>query len=178
MTSFPKYIQQLLYCLPMILGCFLLIAAEAQSSETVQDIIHNTPVSNFYPDADRWEAVDGGQPIYAAKDQKKTVGYAFLNTDFVGAIGYSGKPIVVLVALDTNGLIVNAKLVHHAEPIILSGIPEQKIVDFIEGYQGTDILTVAREKGGEPPPVDIVSGATVTVMVIDDSIKRAWVSQA
>ncbi len=178
MTSFPKYIQQLLYCFPMILGCFLLIAAEAQSSETVQDIIHNTPVSNFYPDADRWEAVDGGQPIYAAKDQKKTVGYAFLNTDFVGAIGYSGKPIVVLVALDTNGLIVNAKLVHHAEPIILSGIPEQKIVDFIEGYQGTDILTVAREKGGEPPPVDIVSGATVTVMVIDDSIKRASVRVA
>ncbi|GLQ05168.1 FMN-binding protein [Sneathiella chinensis] len=161
-----------------MLACLLVVAVPAKASETIQDVLQNTPVTSFFPDADRWEAVGGGQPIHAAKEQEKTVGYAFLNTDFVGAVGYSGKPIVVLVALDANGQIVNAKLVHHAEPIVLSGIPEQKIVDFIEGYRGTDILKMAREKGGEPPPVDIVSGATVTVMVIDDSIKRASVRVA
>ncbi|WP_415236027.1 4Fe-4S binding protein [Sneathiella sp.] len=178
MIKFALGIRQFLAGFAVLWTCFLLNSLPVQAAETIRDVIENTPVASFYPEADEWESLGNGQPIYVAKKQNKSIGYAFLNTDFVGAVGYSGKPIVVLIALDTDGSIVNAKLVHHAEPIILSGIPEQKIIDFIEGYKGTDILTVAREKGGEPPPVDIVSGATVTVMVIDDSIKRASVRVA
>jgi NosR/NirI family transcriptional regulator, nitrous oxide reductase regulator len=136
------------------------------------------PVTEFIKDASRYGEPVPNQaivPIWKADIQK---GYVFLNTDFVGAIGYSGKPIVVLIAIDLDGRIAGVKLIEHAEPIILSGIPEQKIIDFIEGYKSVDILKLAKEKGGEPPPIDIVSGATVTVMVIDDSIKRAAVRVA
>lgn len=117
-------------------------------------------------------------PIIPVLKDADIVGYTFLNTDFVSAIGYSGKPIVVIIAMGKDGIVSAARLLDHAEPIILSGIPEQKIIDFIAGYNGIDIITLAQEKGGEPPPVDIVSGATVTVMVIDDSIKRAAVRAA
>ena len=79
----------------------------------------------------------------------------------------------MLIGLDLAGKITGAKLVHHSEPIVLAGIPEEKIAHFINSYKSMDIPAVARAKTSSPPPADIVSGATVTVLVIDDSIKRA-----
>ncbi len=132
----------------------------------------------LFVNADGYGALVGDGLVAPVLKKGETIGYVFLNTDFVSAIGYSGKPITVMIGLDKNGLIAGAKLVKHSEPIILAGIPEKKIIDFIAGYQNIDILNLAKEKGGEPPPVDIVSGATVTIMVIDDTIKRASVRAA
>ncbi|MZR30768.1 NosR/NirI family protein [Sneathiella litorea] len=132
----------------------------------------------LFDGAERYGNVIKNTPIVPVLQGKKLAGYAFLNTDFVSAVGYSGKPIDILIAMTAEGRIAAGRLMHHSEPIILSGIPEKKIIDFIAGYKNTDILELAREKGGEPPPVDIVSGATVTIMVIDDSIKRAAVRAA
>ncbi len=136
------------------------------------------PVEALFPAADGYGGLLDEAPISPVLKGGEIIGYAFLNTDFVGAIGYSGKPIMVLIGMDINGRISGARLVKHSEPIVLAGIPEKKITDFIDGYQTVDILKMAKEKGGEPPPVDIVSGATVTVMVIDDTIKRASVRAA
>lgn len=148
------------------------------SARNLAEYIATIPASELFEDADSYGTPPEGVPVLPVLKAGEVSGYVFLNTDFVGAIGYSGKPIVVLIAMGIDGRISAARLVDHAEPIVLSGIPEKKIADFIAGYQNIDILTMAKEKGGEPPPVDIVSGATVTVMVIDDSIKRAAVRAA
>ena len=50
-----------------------------------------------------------------------------MTTDFVDALGYSGKPIHIAVGLDMKGVITNAKLIKHSEPVILAGIPKKKI---------------------------------------------------
>lgn len=159
----------------LLLHCGNLLAAP---SDSLKSHLSTIEASALVKGATEYGDPIANFPIIPIMKEGDIGGYAFLNTDFVGAIGYSGKPIVVLVVMDAEGKIVAARLLDHAEPIILSGIPEQAIVDFIEGYNGVDILKMAREKGGEPPPVDIVSGATVTVMVIDDSIKRAAVRAA
>ncbi|PHQ69684.1 MAG: 4Fe-4S binding protein [Sneathiella sp.] len=153
-------------------------AALAIEKGTLSNYLQNIPPSELFDGADSYGDQIENTPVVPAMSDGKIVGYVFLNTDFVSAIGYSGKPIEVLIAMTADGHIAAGRLMHHAEPIILSGIPEQKIIDFIAGYKNTDILKMAREKGGEPPPVDIVSGATVTIMVIDDSIKRAAVRAA
>ncbi len=159
----------------LLLGMAMpLYAAEGDLKKYLNDI----PVTEIFPSADSYGEKSDKGPLYPALKDGKIIGYAFLNTDFVGAVGYSGKPIVVLIGIDTNGKISGARLLKHHEPIILAGIPEEKIKNFINGYRSIDILKLAKEKGGEPPPVDIVSGATVTVMVIDDSIKRASVRAA
>ena len=57
---------------------------------------------------------------------------------------------------------------------MLIGIPEQRILAAINTLIGKDMVPVA--SGAEKPPqVDIVSGATVTVLVIGDSIVRSAV---
>ena len=91
----------------------------------------------------------------------------FLNSDVVNAVGYSGKPIRIAIGIDTQGVITGAKLVEHHEPIVLVGIPPEKIEALIARFAGQNML--------EPAPsgqkLDIISGATVTVMVIDDSVR-------
>ena len=109
--------------------------------------------------------------VYDNADRK--IGYAFVNTDFLPTIGYSGKPIHIAIAMDMAGKIVGAKLLKHSEPIVLVGIPDSKIKAFIDGYVGLDVIEIVNGGNDNALPVDIVSGATVTVIIIDDAIKRA-----
>lgn len=153
--------------------CLLTTSSFAASVGDFQKFLSQTPAVEIFEAADAYGQLQQDGKVAPILKADEIVGYAFLNTDFVGSIGYSGKPIVVLIAIDLQGKITGAKLLKHSEPIVLTGIPEEKITSFINGYKGIDIIKMAKEKGGEPPPVDIVSGATVTIMVIDDSIKRA-----
>ena len=70
--------------------------------------------------------------------------------------------------MNMQGVIQKVLLVEHHEPIVLIGIPEKRIVAVLEDYQGMDVGKLVR--GEQDHNVDIVTGATVTVMVMDDSI--------
>ncbi len=60
---------------------------------------------------------------------------------------------------------------------MLIGIPESKITAVTEKYAGLDLIAEA-SAGGSAHDLDIVSGATVTIIVIDDSIVRAGLKVA
>jgi NosR/NirI family nitrous oxide reductase transcriptional regulator len=78
----------------------------------------------------------------------------------------------MLVGIDPKGVLTGLKLVEHKEPIVLLGIPEKRILEAVNKLIGADMDSVVR--GATPAPqVDIVSGATVTVLVIGDSIVRS-----
>ena len=128
--------------------------------------------AQVFPEADRFGPLQGSPPVAPAYQGDRLLGYAFLNSDFVNATGYSGKPIRIIVGIALDGTIAGTRLVDHHEPIVLIGIPEQKITAFINGYIGRNVLRPAAvtEAGAS---VDIVSGATVTAMVMGDSIMRS-----
>jgi NosR/NirI family nitrous oxide reductase transcriptional regulator len=127
---------------------------------------------DFFPGADRFGAPEGTPAIVPVLKGRDRVGFAYLNTDFANATGYSGKPIQLLVGIDPDGVVRAIKLVDHKEPIVLIGIPVQRIIDAVNTLIGKDLRAVAT--GTAPAPqVDIVSGATVTVLVMGDSIVRS-----
>ena len=127
------------------------------------------------PAADAFGPIAGDPPMAPLLQHGTVVGYAFLNADVVDSTGYSGKPICIVVGLDRDAKITGAKLVEHHEPIFLIGVPPTKIEQFIAGYVGRKVLARdALERG----PVDIISGATVSSMVIGDSIMRASIKIA
>ncbi len=105
----------------------------------------------------------------------ETIGWVFVTSDFVGTTGYSGKPIHTMVALDADARVIGLRLVKHSEPIVLIGIPESRVRALIDGYMGLDLVAAAE---GAAHDLDIISGATVTVMVIDDSIMRSGLKVA
>jgi NosR/NirI family transcriptional regulator, nitrous oxide reductase regulator len=128
-------------------------------------------LADFFPGADRFSPSQGDPPIVPTCRGDQLQGFVYLNSDLANAIGYSGKPIKVLVGIDPNGVITGLKLVDHKKPIVLVGIPEARIVAAVNQLIDKDMKPVTR--GAEnPPQVDIVSGATATVLVMSDSIVR------
>lgn len=122
--------------------------------------------------ANRFGAPQGDPAIAPAYKGDQLLGFVYLNSDFANATGYSGKPIQILVGIDPKGVLTGLKLVDHKEPIVLVGIPVNRILEAVNKLIGTDMDRVAR--GATPAPqVDIVSGATVTVLVMGDSIARS-----
>ncbi len=133
--------------------------------------LEEVPADELVPGGERYGEIVGPPPAAPVLAGERRIGYVFLNSDIVDSSGYSGKPISVLVGIDERGVITGLRLVEHHEPIVLVGIPEKKITDFIDRYVGLDVAALAR--GATRPRLDIVSGATVTVMVIDDSVIEA-----
>ncbi len=151
--------------------------ATSEAASRLADFLDRFTVQELVPQADRLGDISGEPPAAPAYRGDELVGYVFLNTDVVESIGYSSKPIHVAVGLDTAGSIVGAKLLEHSEPIVLIGIPEQRVTDFIDGYVGRSVLEEPKaDQAGVA--VDAVSGATVTVLVIDDSITRSAIRVA
>ncbi|NPU10983.1 regulatory protein NosR [Bradyrhizobium sp. 83002] len=157
-----------------VMAALCLIAAPrtAHAAGDLATYLSKLTPGEFFPDADRFGAPQGDPPIAAVYRRDQLKGYVYLNSDFANAVGYSGKPIHILVGIDQKGVISGLKLVDHKEPIVLIGIPEPRILAALNGLLGKDMTPIAH--GAEhPPQADIVSGATVTVLVMHDSIVRA-----
>lgn len=160
-----------------VFACLVLTlswAAPAHAANRLPTYLEEVKPSELFADADRFGTPVGEPPIAPVLRGDEVLGFAYLNSDFSSSIGYSGKPIHIVVGIDQKGVIRGFKLVHHDEPIVLIGIPEAKVVASMNALLNKDLGRVA--SGAEmPPQVDIVSGATVTVLVMGDSISRAAV---
>lgn len=155
---------------------FLLLAFPiyASAASRLEEFLPKAQPGEIFEGADRFGAVQGDPPIVPVYRGDEIVGYVYLNSDITSSVGYSGKPIHILVGIDTKGTVRGFKLVDHKEPIVLIGIPEEKVIASLNTLIGKDISRVSA--GSErPPQVDIVSGATVTVLVMGDSIVRSAV---
>ncbi len=159
--------------------CMIWLAAQpvVATESHLPDYLGSLAPDDLVPGGERFGEVEGTPPVAQVYAGEEIVGLVFLTTDMVASIGYSGKPIHTVVGFDTTGTITGAKLVEHHEPIVLIGIPESRITAVLDGYLGRSVETLFRQSVTERE-VDIVSGATVTIMVMDDSIVRAGVKVA
>jgi NosR/NirI family nitrous oxide reductase transcriptional regulator len=163
-----------LYVLIGILACFgwIAILGEARAAGRLSDFISKAEPAELVAGANRFGPLQGDPAIAPAFKDESLLGFVYLNSEFANATGYSGKPIQFLVGIDPKGVLTGLKLVEHKEPIVLLGIPEKRILEAVNKLIGADMESVVR--GATPAPqVDIVSGATVTVLVIGDSIVRS-----
>ena len=106
----------------------------------------------------------------------KVIGYVFQSLDVVDIPAYSGKPINTQVILDTAGVIQDAYVLEHHEPILLIGIPEEKLHGFTGKYKGIKVsqrVVVGHSSDSSAVTVDAIAGATVTAMVVNEVIMRA-----
>ncbi len=151
--------------------------AASESRPILYKFITSTPASELVNGATSYGPLRADIPVMPILRGRQKLGYAFITSDFVGTTGYSGKPIHVMVAIDLDGKLLRTELVKHSEPIVLIGIPERKIKALTESYSGLDIVAEAAA-GGSGHDLEIISGATVTVMIIDDSIVRSSIKVA
>ena len=158
--------------LVLLMLAHLVVAAAPAAAGTLADYLGKVPAERLLPGAEGYGAISQSPPMAPILKDGAVAGYAILTTDYVNAVGYSGKPIRILLGLDPEGTITGAELVEHHEPIVLIGIPEAKIRAVIAHFIGRNMVRERVEGVSDRGP-DIVAGATVTIMVIDDSIRRA-----
>ena len=101
------------------------------------------------------------------------LGYIGSSWEIARTVGYSGRPIDMLVAITSDAKIASAKLMAHSEPILTLGLSDSDIANFVHGFSGVDL--------NDPTPsldttqknqLDIISRATVSTGVIRDAILR------
>ena len=149
------------------------VAADTILAELLPDLT----ASELVEGADAFGATHPDIPVVEVLKQTDRIGWAYITSDFVSTTGYSGKPIHTMVAIDDAAQVIGVQLVKHSEPIVLIGIPDAKVKALVANYRGLDLVAEA-ESGGTAHQLDIISGATVTIMVIDDSIVRAGMKVA
>ena len=165
----------------LLLVLWLVLASSghaASASSRLAEFLANVQPAELMSGADHFGPLQGEPPVVSAMAGSRTLGYVFVNADWVNATGYSGRPIEILIGMAPDGRITGARLMDHHEPIVLIGIPPARITNFINGYIGRNALEIAHAAPTSRPPVDIISGATVTVTVIGDSILRSAVAVA
>ncbi len=148
--------------------------APASAEDGLQDLpwlaeIFESPIEvgpiEGRPQARRIQYVDGG-----------LAGYLLSTRNVVQSKGFSGKPLDLDVAIDIDGIIRGVRIVEHHEPILVIGVAEADLDAFVEQYAGLDIrtpITMVERDPKHGTTVDAVVGATVSSLVINDTILRA-----
>ncbi|MCK6265429.1 NosR/NirI family protein [Vibrio sp. ZSDE26] len=119
-----------------------------------------------------------GEPLLRVIEQDdKILGYAFETNDIARIPAYSGEPVNMLVVINPEGEYLASKVLEHHEPIILAGIPESKLTAFSDQYVGLSVKDKIKVGGKATQEgftsIDGLSGATVTVMVMNVAITKA-----
>nr|WP_116370416.1 NosR/NirI family protein [Cupriavidus taiwanensis] len=154
---------------------------------TAPDLCALVPCAQVLPGATNFSS-RMGQPPYVEGyrtgpgGKRELLGYVMLSTDITDTPAYSGKPVVTLIGMDTQGRYAGIRVLKHSEPILLLGIPEAALLDFNRQYVGksvADKIEVGQSRPGEGVVgVDAISGATVTVIAQNQVLTTAGAAVA
>ncbi|MBE0486666.1 NosR/NirI family protein [Marinobacter sp.] len=154
--------------------CFVVTHGYAEPSEDTRRVIQElfpsaTVIGDPLPDL----------PVYPVYQLQELLGYAYTSTDFTKLQGFAGKPITMMIGLDTRGRFTGVQVLNHYEPVFHYGIGEQALTDFVNQYEGQSLTEqiVIRSSGrsgkstsGNVVYFDGVSKATVSILIINDSV--------
>ena len=119
--------------------------------------------------------MQGEPPAAPAFVGERLVGYVLSTAATVASVGYSGKPLDILMGIDLDVRVTGALLRHHNEPILVIGVDDETLKRYVTGFTGIDLRlrpTAVPETTGPKFP-DAIAGATVSSGVIRDTILRA-----
>ncbi len=160
--------------LPGLFVLLLLFAGIVQAKDYGD--IQQQRIHHVLSQTDAISEPDGPFKVRKLSAAGKVLGYVFQSLDVVDIPAYSGKPINVQVILDPAGVILDAYVLEHHEPILLIGIAEEKLHAFSARYSGIKVnqrVVVGHSSDPNAVTVDAIAGATVTAMVVNEVIMRA-----
>ncbi len=110
-------------------------------------------------------------PGWTVRRGGEVAGHIGSTWEIAGSVGYSGRPLDLLVAVTPAGAIGGALLVRHDEPVLTLGISDADIAAYVAGFAGYDLGAAGPAAAPDGLP-DVISRATVSTGVIRDGILR------
>ena len=93
-------------------------------------------VQRVFPDAQIINPLNGKVLAYAVRGERGQLCYALTTGELAPISAYSGKPINSVVGLGEDDLIKAVEILHHEEPILVIGISDQDLNDFVAQFVG------------------------------------------
>ena len=161
----------------VLLMILLVLSSHSHATEPPEET--RAVIQDLFPSATVIEDKLPDFPVYPVYQLQELLGYAYVSTDFVKLQGFAGKPITMMIGLDTKGRFTGVNVLHHHEPVFLHGLGEGPLTEFVDQYEGrslTEQIIVqassrsARNNSGNQVYFDGVSKATVSVLIINDSV--------
>ncbi len=158
----------------LLVAVFVLTPTNVEGAE-----LERARITNLFPEAGpdlRIGPIVGEPPAADVRSGGQLIGYVFSTRAVSRSVGYSGKPIDILVGLTVQGRIAGARLVSHQEPILVIGIAGEELSAFVAGLVGLDIRRAAvqrRADGDQKAGPDHVAGATISSAVMRDAVLRS-----
>jgi NosR/NirI family transcriptional regulator, nitrous oxide reductase regulator len=130
---------------------------------------------------------DSKFPVWPLLQGRDIVGYLFRTDDLVDIPGFAGTPINLLIAMDSQGVFMDVRLIHQNEPVFVGGIGTDPLLAFLEQYKGKSIrsnIKVAAphqpvdKEGGINTYIDGISKASASVRIINETILSAAIKVA
>ncbi len=169
-------ISRFLRCVRFLSLPVLLLAAFQGVQAQDYNGLERQRIEQVFPNADAVSAPEGKYQVSTISAGGKVLGYAYQSINVVNIPAYSGKPINMHVILDPQGVIRDAYVLEHHEPILLAGIPVERLHEFDAKYRGIRVdqrVVVGHSGDKNAVTVDAVAGATVTAMVVNEIIMRS-----
>ncbi|MFT5719938.1 MAG: NosR/NirI family nitrous oxide reductase transcriptional regulator [Motiliproteus sp.] len=138
-------------------------------------------IQALFPKATRIEPKLEAFPVYPVYQLQQLLGYAYESNDLYDLVGFSGKPIKLMIGLEVDGRFSGVRVLDHHEPVFLHGLGEQPLFDFVKQYKGRSLrnpIVIGAGNGnstaaGGPVIIDGVTKATVSVVIINDTVLSA-----
>lgn len=166
---FSLFLQIWLVALFLWASSFNSLANEWQDPS--QDIL------TIFPTATRTLPEEKELAITPVYQLNSLLGYVFESDDLTHFPGFSGETVNLKIGLDVKGVIRGIKVQRHHEPIFLHGLGGEPMLAFIAQYLNHNIQhrflvgsKQSRTNDGKTQYFDGVTKATVSVMVINDTI--------
>lgn len=159
--------------LVLLSGLSLWLAADARGAPAAGLLAR---AQDLFPGADTVGELEGDPPSALVQAGGHDLGYLFFSADVVAIPAYSGKPVNCLVGVDLRGRIAGVRIVHHEEPILVTGLSDRDLARFTDQYRAlpvSDDIRVGGPGAAGRSVIDGLSGATISAMVINSTINRS-----
>lgn len=162
-----------LKCVFWLLATLITFGSSATIAGTTIEAFSLKNISGWFSNATDIDVVVHEPGYRLVISDGGVVGAIFLTDDIHPISAYSGKPISTLVGLATDSRIAGLTIISHEEPILVVGVKEQDLTDFVSQYSGLNSSDKVRVNGSDRPGyvgIDGISGATITTMVLNRSV--------
>ncbi len=155
------------------------LADPARAAEAAPTPPPESRLRAAFPQATRFGPAEGTPPALPAYRGETLLGYVASTREAAGvASGPGGAPgaprqaLDLLIGLGRGCRIVGAELIAHREPILMLGVPEAALAEFVRGHVGLDVGRRVRLGAAAPDAqtVQAISRATTSSFTLHDAI--------
>src|SRR5690554_7383686 len=111
----------------VLLMILLVLSSHSRATEPPEET--RAVIQDLFPSATVIEDKLPDFPVYPVYQLQELLGYAYVSTDFVNLQGFAGKPITMMIGLDTKVGLTVVKVLHLQQPACFEALGDGPLTE-------------------------------------------------